>query len=140
MPWRRPIRRVQTISAFTALLVAVLVSSSLTVYLATKGRDEDRRQNRRTLKLAKQNAVLVRQVAVLTKRNARLIREIQRDRVRSCKRTYGAFPQVFRPFFRPPSTRTREESRDIKKFLRQVEKFQRTCPSQTGVTKRKGQK
>lgn len=126
MPWRRPIRRAQAISAFTALLVAVLVSSSLTVYLATKGRSEDRKLNRKALNLTRQNRAL--------------ILRIQKARLESCRQTYGAFPKVFRPFFRPKSQRTREEERDIRKFLRQVEKFQATCPAQTGVTKRKGQK
>lgn len=57
-------------------------------------------------------------------------REIQRERVASCERTYEGVREVFRPFFRPTKVRTRKERHDIRKFNRTVQRLKAHCDKQ----------
>lgn len=119
MPHRRALKALWHNSAVVALLLASLSSAAL-VYVVIQYRDDATRD----AQLAARQSTTNRQ----------LLTQIQRARLRSCIQTYGSFRDVFRPFFRPASQRTKEEARDIRKFLRQIEKFQKRCPQQTGVT------
>lgn len=106
MPWRRPIRAVWHNAAVVALLLASL-SSAAVLYVALDARDHDRAN---------------------IARNQLLISDIQRDRLASCIRTYEAFREVFQPFFSgAPRARVRQ-------FNRRIDRFQRRCPQQVGVT------
>jgi hypothetical protein len=57
-------------------------------------------------------------------------REIQRQRITSCKHTYEGVREIFRPFFRPAPARTTKERHDIRKFNRIVDQLKAQCDKQ----------
>lgn len=62
--------------------------------------------------------------------NQQQTRDIQNSRVVSCQRTYAAFPEVFKPFFRPPKQQTNDEKKDQAKFYFTVRRLERSCKHQ----------
>lgn len=60
--------------------------------------------------------------------NLHRVSDIQQARVDSCKRTYEAFRQVFKPFAQhsPPG--------DVRKFNHRIDALKAGCGVQTGVT------
>lgn len=71
---------------------------------------------------------------IFTGYNGDRIRDIQRNRVESCRLTYEGVRQVFRPFFRPVRVRTPKERHDIRKFNRRVDDLKADCDLQVGAS------
>lgn len=67
---------------------------------------------------------------IFTGYNNDRVRDIQQNRISSCKRTYEGVREVLRPFFRPISERTPKERRDIKKFNDTVDRLKARCDTQ----------
>lgn len=99
MPWRKPIRWSVRHSAFSAFLLAVILSSALAVYL-----------------------------------NDQRVNDIQKDRVKSCQRTYEGVREVFKPFFRTKRLRTEKEQANVDKFNARIDELKAGCGDQTGVS------
>lgn len=59
--------------------------------------------------------------------------EIQQSRRESCVQTYGAFVDVFLPFFPSPEKRTPKQNRDLQTLQSKVKELQTHCSTQTGV-------
>jgi len=83
---------------------------------------------------------LVHKTAKLTISNKHQIQELKRQkrqiqeaRVHSCKTTYGAFNEVFEPFFPPPKLRTPQQDADLVKLKKTVKSLQAGCAKQTKV-------
>lgn len=66
----------------------------------------------------------------LVAQNSFRIKEIQKSRIESCKRTYLGVREVFLPFF-PPPPRTNKEQANLDKFNRNVHKLVAACAKQT---------
>lgn len=65
--------------------------------------------------------------------NGERLDDINRDRVVSCVRTYEGVREVFKPFFRAKSQRTRREQRNVDRFNERVDELKARCGQQTGV-------
>jgi hypothetical protein len=65
--------------------------------------------------------------------NTQRVNEIQASRVASCRQTYEAFHEVFKPFFRPPAQQTPKERRDIAKFNSTIDRLKAKCGEQTST-------
>lgn len=89
------------------------------------------RRNPVVLALLLSAAVNTALVVIVVILNSHRIDDIQRSRVTSCRQTYEATRQVFRPFFRTKSLRTAKEQRDIDKFNRTVDHLIAGCGAQT---------
>lgn len=60
---------------------------------------------------------------------------IQHSRVTSCIHIYGAFDEIFKPFFPPVAKQTVKQKSDLKKLHARVVKLQKRCPTQTKLDK-----
>lgn len=66
----------------------------------------------------------------LVAQNTARIKEIQKSRLESCKRTYNGIREVFIPFF-PPPPRTHKQKADLKKFNTTINRLVKACVKQT---------
>jgi hypothetical protein len=68
--------------------------------------------------------------ALLVRENSQRIKEIQKSRVDSCKRTYNGIREVFLPFF-PPPPRTPQQIDNLEKFNTTINNLAKACIKQT---------